>query len=98
MFHVYMFTTHHHHHTTTTPRSTPRSTPLPPHRKEAYEARQARVNLLAFMQAEEDRRWCHVVDKERVEEAEIMKNVPGWKVGESVYHSKKWMPPGNNWI
>lgn len=27
------------------------------------------------------------------EEARIMKDVPGWKVGESVYHSGKWMPP-----
>jgi NADH dehydrogenase (ubiquinone) 1 alpha subcomplex subunit 13 len=27
------------------------------------------------------------------EEARIMKNVPGWKVGESVYNSGKWMPP-----
>ena len=27
------------------------------------------------------------------EEARIMKNVPGWKVGESVYNSGRWMPP-----
>lgn len=27
------------------------------------------------------------------EEARIMKDVPGWKVGESVYHSGRWMPP-----
>lgn len=27
------------------------------------------------------------------EEARIMKDVPGWKVGENVYHSGKWMPP-----
>jgi hypothetical protein len=27
------------------------------------------------------------------EEAKIMKDVPGWKVGESVYNSGKWMPP-----
>lgn len=27
------------------------------------------------------------------EEARIMKNVPGWKVGENVYHSGRWMPP-----
>lgn len=27
------------------------------------------------------------------EEARIMKDVPGWKVGESVYSSGKWMPP-----
>ena len=27
------------------------------------------------------------------EEALIMKDVPGWKVGESVYHSERWIPP-----
>ena len=27
------------------------------------------------------------------DEARIMKNVPGWKVGESVYHSGRWVPP-----
>lgn len=29
------------------------------------------------------------------EEARIMKDVPGWKVGESVYHSGRWMPPAS---
>lgn len=27
------------------------------------------------------------------EEARIMKDVPGWKVGENVYNSGRWMPP-----
>ena len=27
------------------------------------------------------------------EEAQIMKDVPGWKVGESVYHADRWIPP-----
>ena len=26
-------------------------------------------------------------------EAQIMKDVPGWKVGESVYHTDKWVTP-----
>ncbi|XP_004299211.1 PREDICTED: NADH dehydrogenase [ubiquinone] 1 alpha subcomplex subunit 13-A-like isoform 2 [Fragaria vesca subsp. vesca] len=26
-------------------------------------------------------------------EAEVMKDVPNWKVGESVYNSGRWMPP-----
>ena len=26
-------------------------------------------------------------------EAQIMKDVPGWKVGESVYHTDKWVSP-----
>lgn len=28
-------------------------------------------------------------------EAEVMKDVPGWKVGENVYNSGKWMPPAS---
>ena len=28
-------------------------------------------------------------------EAEVMKDVPGWKVGESVYHSGRWVPPAS---
>lgn len=28
-------------------------------------------------------------------EAEVMKDVPGWKVGESVYHSGRWVPPSS---
>lgn len=28
-------------------------------------------------------------------EAEVMKDVPGWKVGESVYNSGRWMPPAS---
>ncbi len=27
------------------------------------------------------------------EEAQIMKDVPGWTPGDSVYHTKKWLPP-----
>lgn len=26
-------------------------------------------------------------------EAQIMKDVPDWKVGESVYHTEKWVTP-----
>ncbi len=27
------------------------------------------------------------------EEAQIMKDVPGWTPGESVYNTEKWLPP-----
>lgn len=27
------------------------------------------------------------------EEAQIMAGVPGWTVGESIYHTDKWIPP-----
>jgi len=29
------------------------------------------------------------------EEAKVMANVPGWKVGENVYNSGRWMPPSS---
>ena len=29
------------------------------------------------------------------DEARIMKDVPGWKVGENVYNSGRWMPPAS---
>lgn len=25
-------------------------------------------------------------------EAEVMKDIPGWEVGKSVYNSRKWVP------
>lgn len=64
-------------------------------RADAEEARTARTNILACLQAEEDRRYVQQYAAQRAEEEEVMKNVPGWKVGESVYNSGKWMPPGN---
>ena len=68
------------------------------------EKRDARINILPLLQAEEDRRYsrkwpfnewqsylrmeAHVHKKE----AEIMKDVPGWKVGESTIKSR-WVSP-----
>ena len=36
-----------------------------------------------------------VREKEKLleEEAQVMANVVGWKVGENVYNSGRWMPP-----
>lgn len=36
-----------------------------------------------------------VREKEKLleEEAKVMANVVGWKVGENVYNSGRWMPP-----
>jgi NADH dehydrogenase (ubiquinone) 1 alpha subcomplex subunit 13 len=46
-----------------------------------------------FLQAELDRdnirRQMAAVERE----AKIMSQVPGWKVGESVYHTKSYVPP-----
>jgi NADH dehydrogenase (ubiquinone) 1 alpha subcomplex subunit 13 len=54
--------------------------------------REARYAMAPLLQAEEDR-WYVEREKEIMKkEAEIMKNVPGWKVGESMYFTKRWVP------
>ena len=68
--------------------------------KLAAEQRQARSNILSFLQAEEDKRYVKWHQKHLKEEKEIMANVRGWKAGESVYQGKdgkvRWAPPANN--
>jgi NADH dehydrogenase (ubiquinone) 1 alpha subcomplex subunit 13 len=54
--------------------------------------RQARYAMAPILQAEEDR-WYHAREQEILaREAEIMKNVEGWKVGESQYLTNRWVP------
>jgi len=54
--------------------------------------REARYAMAPVLQAEEDR-WYVAREREILkEEARIMKDVPGWVVGESVYHGKRWVP------
>jgi len=54
--------------------------------------REARYAMAPVLQAEEDR-WYLAREKYILEqEAEIMKDVPGWVVGESVYFGKRWVP------
>ena len=54
--------------------------------------REARYAMAPLLQAEEDR-WYFEREKEIMQkEAEIMKNVPGWKVGESSYYTSRWVP------
>ncbi|CAG8517201.1 10282_t:CDS:2 [Diversispora eburnea] len=52
-----------------------------------------RIHLVPLLQAELDRdtyrRTLAALDRE----AEIMKDVPGWKVGESVYHNTRYKMP-----
>ena len=52
----------------------------------------SRIHLIPMLQAEADRDTYRreVAAKER--EAEIMKDVKGWKVGESVYNSDRYAP------
>jgi NADH dehydrogenase (ubiquinone) 1 alpha subcomplex subunit 13 len=57
------------------------------------EERRARYVMAPLLQAEEDRWYAAREAEITKQEAEIMKNVPGWKAGESVYHSKtRWVP------
>ncbi|KAG4983137.1 hypothetical protein AAZX31_10G121800 [Glycine max] len=55
----------------------------------------ARRSILPVLQAEEDERFVKEWHKYLEYEAEVMKDVPGWKVGESVYHSSRWVPPAS---
>ena len=56
----------------------------------------ARAEIVPFLQAEEDRRYCKNMEIANQKEREIMKNVPNWKVGESVYKGNRWVPPATN--
>ena len=57
------------------------------------EKREARMSMVPYLQAEEDRRFCASEDAEDAEEARVMEGVKGWTVGESVYSSGVWEPP-----
>mmetsp|Transcript_256 Transcript_256/g.448 ORF Transcript_256/g.448 Transcript_256/m.448 type:complete len:140 (-) Transcript_256:3209-3628(-) len=52
-----------------------------------------RGNILPYLQAEEDVRYCIKRDDFVKMEAEIMKDRPGWEPGKSVYYTREWMPP-----
>jgi NADH dehydrogenase (ubiquinone) 1 alpha subcomplex subunit 13 len=59
---------------------------------EKLEERKARYAMAPVLQAEEDR-WYLARETEILKkEAEIMKDVPGWKVGESTYYTDRWVP------
>eukprot|EP00245_Coleochaete_scutata_P016563 TRINITY_DN7787_c0_g1_i1.p1 TRINITY_DN7787_c0_g1~~TRINITY_DN7787_c0_g1_i1.p1 ORF type:complete len:143 (-),score=29.61 TRINITY_DN7787_c0_g1_i1:671-1099(-) len=63
-------------------------------RREVKEEKMAaRRAILPLIQAEEDARFVRERQKQLDEEAQIMANVPGWKVGENVYNSGRWMAP-----
>lgn len=37
-------------------------------------------------------RYCAAEAAKLEKEREVMKDIPGWEVGKSVYHTRKWMP------
>ncbi|XP_030322266.1 NADH dehydrogenase [ubiquinone] 1 alpha subcomplex subunit 13 [Calypte anna] len=54
---------------------------------------EARIALMPLLQAEMDRRTLRIMRQNLDEEAKIMRDVPGWKVGESLFHTERWVPP-----
>ncbi|KAG9301680.1 hypothetical protein G9A89_016751 [Geosiphon pyriformis] len=52
-----------------------------------------RIHIIPLLQAEADRDAYRRNFAALKREAEIMKDVPGWKVGESVYNTKRYMHP-----
>ena len=62
----------------------------------AYEKlleREQRFAMVPMLQAEQDEKYLARREALLKKEAEIMADVPGWKVGESVYYSKtRWVP------
>ncbi|XP_072560239.1 NADH dehydrogenase [ubiquinone] 1 alpha subcomplex subunit 13 [Paramormyrops kingsleyae] len=54
---------------------------------------EARIALLPLLQAEHDRRTLRMLRENLEEEVRIMKDVPGWKVGENVFHTERWVQP-----
>jgi len=53
----------------------------------------ARIGILPLLQAEHDRKCLKALKENEEMEALIMKDVPGWTVGESVYNTEKWITP-----
>ncbi|XP_023798622.1 NADH dehydrogenase [ubiquinone] 1 alpha subcomplex subunit 13 [Cyanistes caeruleus] len=62
-------------------------------RRLLIEELEARIALMPLLQAESDRRTLRMLRENLEEEAKIMRDVPGWKVGESRFHTDRWVPP-----
>ncbi|XP_072037915.1 NADH dehydrogenase [ubiquinone] 1 alpha subcomplex subunit 13-like [Amphiura filiformis] len=62
-------------------------------RRVQREEREARIAIHPLIEAERDRDYLKVLKYNREQEAIIMKDVPGWVVGESPYHTKRWIEP-----
>ncbi|XP_054981388.1 NADH dehydrogenase [ubiquinone] 1 alpha subcomplex subunit 13-like [Sorex araneus] len=54
---------------------------------------EARIALMPLLQAQKDRRVLLMLRENLEEEAVIMKDVPDWRVGESVFHTTGWVNP-----
>ena len=56
----------------------------------------ARIALYPLLLAEQDRNVLKQMKDFEEAELEIMKNVPGWRAGESVYYNTRWIKPIQN--
>ncbi|XP_048354545.1 NADH dehydrogenase [ubiquinone] 1 alpha subcomplex subunit 13 [Sphaerodactylus townsendi] len=59
----------------------------------AIENLETRIALMPLLMAEDDRRVLRILRQNFEEEAKIMKDVPGWTVAESRFHTTRWVPP-----
>ena len=57
------------------------------------EQQEAKVSLIPLIQAEQDRNMIRQMKENMKTEEAIMKHVKGWKAGESVYHTERWVTP-----
>ncbi|XP_037537633.1 NADH dehydrogenase [ubiquinone] 1 alpha subcomplex subunit 13 [Nematolebias whitei] len=62
-------------------------------RRLTIEDMETRIALMPLMHAERDRNVLRMMRENLEEEAIIMKDVPGWKVGETVFHADRWVTP-----
>ena len=60
--------------------------------QQKMQERKVRYALAPILQAEADREYMIRERANLQKEAEVMKDVSGWKVGASPYFSGKWMP------
>uniref|UniRef100_A0A8D0GSJ8 NADH dehydrogenase [ubiquinone] 1 alpha subcomplex subunit 13 n=1 Tax=Sphenodon punctatus TaxID=8508 RepID=A0A8D0GSJ8_SPHPU len=65
-------------------------------RRLLIEELESRIAILPILMAESDRRTLRLLRQNLEEEAKIMKDVPGWKVGERRYHTTRWVTPSND--
>lgn len=55
--------------------------------------RERRISMLPFLQAEADVEFLRENEKVLEQERKIMKDVPGWVVGEKTYHADRYTTP-----
>ena len=62
-------------------------------RRQRREMLEARFALYPLFLAEDDRNILKQMKDFEEAELEIMKNIPAWRAGESVYYNTRWIMP-----